>query len=101
MQKFFTNYFFFNPPKFDFSKIDDFKNETIYIKRAQKDEYIPCLFIQDINRCNNFLLLFHDYNEHIFDFGKEARIIREQLKMNVVVVEYPGYSIYILKKVLI
>ena len=98
MKKFFTNYFFFNPPKFDFSKIDDFKNETIYIKRAQKDEYIPCLFIQDINRCNNFLLLFHDYNEHIFDFGKEARIIREQLKMNVVVVEYPGYSIYISQK---
>ena len=97
MQKYITDTFVLNPPKFNFTNLDDFKNEVIYIKRDEKD-YIPCLFIQDINRCNKFLIFFHGNNEHIFDLEMEAGIMREELKMNVIVVEYPGYSIYISQK---
>ena len=97
MQKYVTETFVFNPPKFDFSKIDEFKNEIIYIKKNE-NESIPCLFIQDINQCNKFLIIFHGNNEHIFDLEIVAGLIREKLKMNVVIVEYPGYSIYISEK---
>ena len=71
MQKYITDTFVLNPPKFNYTNLDDFKNEIIYIKRDERD-YFPCLFIQDI--------------------------IREELMMNVIVVEYPGYSIYISQK---
>lgn len=97
MQKYITETFVLNPPKFNFTNLDDFKNEIIYIKRDEKD-YIPCLFIQDINRCNKFLLFFHGNSEHIFDLEMEAGIMREELMMNIIVVEYPGYSIYISQK---
>lgn len=97
MQKYITDTFVLNPPKFNFSKLDDFKNEVIYIKKNEQ-EYIPCLFIQDINRCNKFLILFHGNNEHIFELEETVGFIREELKMNIIVVEYPGYSIYLSQK---
>lgn len=97
MQNYVTETFVLNPPKFDFSKINEFKNEIIYVKKNEND-YIPCLFIQDINQSNKFLIIFHGNNEHIFELEIAAGFIREELKMNVIVVEYPGYSIYISKK---
>ena len=93
MKKYVTETFVLNPPKFEFSNIDKFKNEIIYIKK-DKENYIPCLFIQELNQCNKFLIIFHGNNEDIFEMEMAAGIIREELKMNVIVVEYPGYSIY-------
>ena len=93
MKKYVTEAFVLNPPKFEFSNIDKFKNEIIYIKK-DKENYIPCLFIQELNQCNKFLIIFHGNNEDIFEMEMAAGIIREELKMNVIVVEYPGYSIY-------
>ena len=93
MKKYVTETFVLNPPTFQFSNIDKFKNEIIYIKK-DKENYIPCLFIQELNQCNKFLIIFHGNNEDIFEMEMAAGIIREELKMNVIVVEYPGYSIY-------
>ena len=97
MKQYVTETFVLNPPYFNFSDLDKFKNEIIYI-RKNKDEYIPCLFIQDFNQCNKFLILFHGNNEDIFQLEMAAGIFREELKMNLIVVEYPGYSIYFSKK---
>lgn len=51
-----------------------------------------------MNKCNKFLLLFHGNNEDIFQLEMAAGIFREELKLNIIVVEYPGYSIYFSKK---
>ena len=97
MKQYVTETFVLNPPKFNFCEFDKFKNEIIFIKR-NTDEYIPCLFIQDFNQCNKFLILFHGNNEDIFQLEMAAGVFREELKMNIIVVEYPGYSIYFSKK---
>ena len=97
MRKYVTETFVLNPPKFELSNIDKFNNEIIYIKK-DNNKYIPCLFIQDFEQCNKFLIIFHGNNEHIFELEMAAGVIREKLKMNVLVVEYPGYSIYFSKR---
>ena len=99
MKKYVTETFVLNSPTFQFSNIDKFKNEIIYIKK-DKENYIPCLFIQEFNQCNKFLIIFHGNNEDIFELEMAAGIFREELKMNVIVFEYPGYSIYFSKKIL-
>ena len=97
MKKYVTETFVLNPPKFNFSDLDKFTNEIIYINKNNYD-YIPCLFIQDLDQCNKFLIIFHGNNEDIFQLEMAAGVIREELKMNIIVVEYPGYSIYFSKK---
>ncbi len=97
MKKYVTETFVLNPPTFQFSNIDKFKNEIIYIKK-DKENYIPCLFIQELNQCNKFIIIFHGNNEDIFEMEMAAGVFREELKMNVIVVEYPGYSIYFSKR---
>ena len=97
MKQYVTETFVLNPPKFELSQIDKYKNEIIYIEK-DRNNYIPCLFIQDLEQCNKFLIIFHGNNEHMFGLEMVAGIIREYLNMNVIVVEYPGYSIYFSKR---
>ena len=97
MRKYVTESYVLDPPKFNFADFEKFKNEIIYIKKNEHD-FIPCLFIQDFNQCNKFLIIFHGNNEDIFQLEQTAGIFREVLKMNIIVVEYPGYSIYFSKK---
>ena len=92
-KQYITNTFVLNPPKCDYSKIESFKNEIIYITKNQ-DNAIPCLFIQDLDQCSKFLIIFHGNNEDIFESEVLAIFFRDYLKMNILVVEYPGYSIY-------
>lgn len=93
IKQYITNTFVLKPPKCDYSKIESFKNEIIYIYKNQ-DNAIPCLFIQDLDQCSKFLIIFHGNNEDIFESEVLAIFFRDYLKMNILVVEYPGYSIY-------
>ena len=101
IQKWITELFILNPPSFnknDYNNIiSNFKNKLIFIERKSYPlstyNYIPCLFY----RCpesSNFLIYFHGNSEHIFQIEYYGLDFRTYLKMNVILVEYPGYSIY-------
>ncbi len=56
--------------------------------------YIPILLLANKKAFNNFCIFFHCNAEDIFlarDFGEK---LKESLQMNIILVEYPGYSIY-------
>jgi hypothetical protein len=60
-------------------------------------DFIPCLLL--LSRpykkiCKNFLIFFHGNAEDIFLARDVADRIRSNLSMNILIVEYPGYSIY-------
>ena len=92
-----SNYFF-SSPKFDFSKANSYKKELIYIKKPRtdgtKEEYIPCLFIMEYDLSPNFLIYFHGNAEHIFMNELFGFHFAREFKINVIMVEYKGYSIY-------
>ena len=82
----------YSPPNFDFSKLNSFKKQIIYI--PNEENYIPCLFVIEYNCCSNFLLYFHGNAEDIFSCELLGFHISKELRMNIIIVEYPGYSIY-------
>ena len=88
----------FSPPKFDFSKINSYNKELIYIKKPKRDgkkeEYIPCLFIMEFNLSPNFLIYFHGNAENIFINELLGFHYAREFKTNVIIIEYKGYSIY-------
>jgi abhydrolase domain-containing protein 17 len=72
-------------------------NEKLYKQYKESGEFIPCLLLQSktykkINK--NFLIFFHGNAEDIFLARDVADRIRANLSMNILIVEYPGYSIY-------
>lgn len=83
-------------PKFDFKMVDNFLEELIFIPTKNPMEHIPCLFLRDKSTflSNNFLILFHGNAEDIFGARKMGDTLRQSLCINVIIVEYPGYSIY-------
>jgi hypothetical protein len=84
------------------SGLDDKKVE--YKSLVNQDEYtdfksfIPCmclLFKPFKNKVSkNFIIMFHGNAEDIFIARELGDMVRERLRINVVLVEYPGYSIY-------
>ena len=90
----------FPSPKFKMSEANNFQDELIYIPRIKyindKPEYIPCIFLQDKSnkKSKNFLLLFHGNAEDIFGARILGDKLRQKLYMNIIIIEYPGYSIY-------
>ena len=50
MKQYITETFVLNPPKFELSNINKYKNEVLYIKK-DNNNYIPVLFIQDLEQC--------------------------------------------------
>ena len=99
----------FPAPKFRFENIYNFNDELLYIPRTtsstntnnnsnnnKKIEYIPCLFLPDRTgrKSKNFLLLFHGNAEDIFQARSLGEKFRDYLYMNIIIMEYPGYSIY-------
>ena len=86
----------FPRPNLDFSIISLFKDELIFIpKFKDKVEYIPCLFLRDPkNDTNNFIIMFHGNAEDIFGAKEMGDSLCYKFQMNVIIVEYPGYSIY-------
>lgn len=92
-----TNKIVFNPPSFDFSRINSFKDQIIYIPKINNNDslvYIPCLFVVEYDCCSNFLIYFHGNAEDIFSCELIAFHLSRELKMNIILVEYSGYSIY-------
>lgn len=72
-------------------------NEKLYKEYRDSGDFIPCLLLQSktykkINK--NFLIFFHGNAEDIFLARDVADRIRANLSMNILIVEYPGYSIY-------
>ena len=90
----------FPSPKFKMSDAKIFGDELIYIPRLLKitdtQDYIPCLFLQDKSnkKSKNFILLFHGNAEDIFGARSLGEKLCSQLYMNIIIIEYPGYSIY-------
>jgi len=57
--------------------------------------YIPCLYLPHPEGCNKILVFFHGNAEDIgwsYDF---VNSLRQQLKVHILSVEYPGYGLYI------
>jgi radical SAM superfamily enzyme YgiQ (UPF0313 family) len=94
ISKFITDYFILKPPKFkdeDYEAISKFKNHLIFI--PSRENYIPCLFYRH-PKSPNFFIHFHGNFEHMFQIEYYGLDFRSHLEMNVIIVEYPGYSIY-------
>jgi len=96
MQKYFTDNYVFKNPEFDFKHINLNTKRIIFINKEKENnnKFIPCLFIQEYEQRSKFLIFFHGNNDDIFSSELAGQWISESLNMNVIIVEYPGYSIY-------
>jgi len=89
----------FPSPTFDIP-LEGYENELIFIEKKKKkdmpEEHIPCILLQAKlkNLSKYFLVFFHGNAEDIFIAKEIAEKIKDYLYVNVLIVEYPGYSIY-------
>ena len=93
------NGFVFPCPKFDFRKFRLNQNQLIFIPKKTESiskKHIPCLFLhpESLNKTKNFMIVFHGNAEDIYSAKVFAEALYKKTLMNVVMVEYPGYSIY-------
>ena len=101
-----SNFSLFPIPSYEYGKQAEISIERQKILFIQKTllngeiDYIPCFFsnIIQIGYRPNFLILFHGNAEDIFLVSNFATAFELYIKMNVIVVEYPGYSIYKMSK---
>lgn len=88
------NNFVFPSPDFDYHLLEILKEKMIFIP-SKDNHYIPCLFLHNENQISkNFIIFFHGNAEDMFYSNEMAKVLQEITGMNVVIVEYPGYSIY-------
>jgi len=80
--------------------------KLIFIPKKQQNnskiiDYIPCVFMpSELGRfSSNFLLFFHGNAEDIFLASTMAEPLRLKLNINVIIMEYPSYSIYSYQKI--
>ena len=93
------NGFVFPVPKCDFRGIKFHKNQMIFIPKNTNNPSelpIPCLFLHpdNLNKTKNFMIMFHGNAEDIFSAKIFAESLYKKTSMNIILVEYPGYSIY-------
>lgn len=88
------------PPNFEHSNYENivkFKSNLIFISKKKNiesfDNFIPCSFYRKSNN-PNLLIYFHGNSEHIFEVECYGLDFVSYLEMNVLLVEYPRYSIY-------
>lgn len=55
---------------------------------------IPCLFLPFYEGSNKLLIYFHGNAEDLGYSYEFSSTLRTKLKVNVLVVEYPGYGLY-------
>ena len=89
----------FPRPFFSYNLFSSYQEELIFIPKEVPDTesptYIPCLFIREQkNHSKNIILMFHGNAEDIFGARCMGETLVQKLHMNVIIVEYPGYSIY-------
>ena len=90
------NGFIFPRPEFKFN-IEQFNDELIYIpSKNQDNSYIPCIFLPDKTSklSKNFIIFFHGNAEDVFSARSMGKSLHQKIGMNVIIVEYPGYSLY-------
>jgi hypothetical protein len=98
------NALIFPAPDHELSKVEYFEGELIFIPKdknisninLEKYSFIPCILLLSKMKtiAKNFCIYFHGNAEDIFLARDVADKIRNNLYMNVLLVEYPGYSIY-------
>ena len=68
---------------------------VIFIPK-EDDKFIPCLFkpCKSSKYCNKYLIYFHANAEDIFDITNELKTYQNYFAVNIIAVEYPGYSLY-------
>ena len=90
--------FIFPAPYFNEKDIPSYKKYLIQIPTGIKnsegsEEAIPCLFKKSPNS-KNLLILFHCNGADIFSISDVANYFIKNFNINVLIPEYPGYSIY-------
>ena len=87
----------FPKPILDYSIIENYEEELIFIPISKDiNSHIPCLFLRDHNsQSKNIIIMFHGNAEDIFGARNMGDALCQKLHMNLIIVEYPGYSIYI------
>lgn len=102
------NFIVFPSPKNSSYLIAQYEEELVFIPKpatyASKNwcsnttdvSYIPCLFLPSLltSLSKNICIYFHGNAEDIFLARDIADYIRSNISMNVLLVEYPGYSLY-------
>jgi len=89
----------FPMPYFEIKYLKEYKENIIFIpterKIKDKDEIekIPCLFKRNKNS-KNILIIFHCNGTDIFETFKAIHNFSEQYNINILIPEYPGYSMY-------
>ena len=79
--------------------LNRYKDYIIHILTERKTndeketEKIPCIFIKNKNS-KNILIIFHNNGEDNFLLFPLIKNISEKNKINILLPEYPGYSIY-------
>ena len=96
-QKKITNIVIFCPPKFKYKQLYGKHDQIIYIEKegnnSSPENYIPCMLYRNY-KSKNIMICFHGNSEDIFSTEKYGLDFRSYLNMNVLFVEYPGYSLY-------
>lgn len=93
------NSILFPAPQFNYEKVSELMSDLIFIpKPNEKDKYIPCLLLLALQTTKSpsdkFLIFFHGNAEDIFGASDIGDKLKSRLDMNVIIVEYPRYSIY-------
>ena len=87
----------FPRPFCSFHIISNYKEELIFIPKSinNNKSYIPCIFMKDhSSHSKNIIIMFHGNAEDIFGARLMGETLVQKLRMNVLIVEYPSYSIY-------
>ena len=92
----------FPKPEYHFENYAELSKERqrlLFIPKTVSNgqiDYIPCFFNNSvyIGFRPNFLIFFHGNGEDIFLISNLMNVLESSLKMTVISVEYPGYSIY-------
>ena len=87
-------------PQFDINnKPKEYKDNIIYIPTGRKiknteiDEKIPCFFMKN-SSSKNILIIFHCNGLDMFDIFETVFDLDKKYNINILIPEYPGYSIY-------
>lgn len=58
------------------------------------DSYIPCILLSPLKRCQKLIIFFHANAEDIGQAQQMCQELGDYLESYILLVEYPGYSIY-------
>jgi len=87
------NAIIFPCPDFKISELNPFRENIIHIPTKNENEKIPCLF-QKKENSDKILIIFHCNGLDMFDVFKFINELFADKNINILIPEYPGYSIY-------